>query len=400
MTVGIIRLWRYLAGYVVLAVRCPAPEKFINLLRSRGLRVWEARVAGRTLQVSMPAADFPFVRDIARVTSARVRVRLRVGWPFVWKRLRRRQFLVAGPLLVAAALYAFSSFIWFVEVSGAEIVEERIILAAAADLGLSSGAWKGRLSPERLARELPLQVEGLSWATIRIRGTVAVIEVAERVRRIEPEEYAARAGTELVAARDGQIETFIIIAGLPAVGEKATVRAGDVLVRPWPPAPGKPPEARAVVRARCWRQAEAEVARVETYYHRTGRAYHRLAVRVGGRTCIIRGGRAPAFELYEAVEAVRGRLWRNQQPTVEILQVVFWELAATRVERPRNEALALAREIARHEALSRVAPGIKVLREHFEIVTDDEAAIRVRVVVETLEDIARPGAHEPRDGGG
>lgn len=386
----IVRLWRFLAGYVLLSVECRTPEKFINLARSNGLRAWDIRITGQKLTLCLPVSDFFAVRALARMAFARVRIRGKFGLPFLWRRARRRSVFIIGPILVGAVLFAFSSFVWFVEITGAEILEQRVILEGAARLGLRPPAWKGRLNPKQLGINLPLEVNGLAWAAVEIHGTVAIIEVVEKQRPKEPQQYVAEMSREVVATRDGLVQVVIIMAGLPLVTEGQVVKAGDVLITPWSASPDKPPIASGIVRARCWNEAQADVLLEETHYHRTGKAYHRLAVRIGDREIILKGWKPPPFAVYEAAETVKGPLWRNRGPTVELVETVFWELQAEKSVRSREEALSLAREKARHEALRTISPGVKVLREYFEVIPVDDRTIRVKVVVETLEDIARP----------
>ena len=386
----IVRFWRFLAGYVLLSVECRNPEKFINLARARGLRVWDIQFTGQRLTLCLPLADFFTVRPLARIVSARVKIEGKFGLPFLWRRVRHRAVFILGPILVGTVLFTFSSFIWFVQVTGAETLEEMAILDGAAKLGLHPPTWKGSLDTGNLATSLPLEVDGLAWAAVEIHGTVAIIQVVEKQRPKEPAQYASEMASEIIATRDGLVQTVIVMAGLPVVGEGAVVKAGDVLIKPWPPGPDRSPIAAGIVRARCWNEAEGEAYLQETHYHRTGKALHRLAIRLGGREVILKGWKEPPFATYEAAESVKRPFWRNQGPAVEVVQTVFWELQAEKSVRSREEALSLAREKARHEALRNVTPGVKVLREYFEVIPADDRAIRVKYVVETLEDIARP----------
>lgn len=396
----IIQFWRFLAGYVLLSVESRTPEKFINLVRANGLRAWDIRVTGEKLTLCLPVSDFFAVRGLSHLAPARVKILGKFGLPFLWRRARRRTiFIVIGPILVGLMLFAFSSFVWFVEVTGAEIVEQGAILDGAARLGLRPGAWKGQLNLKQLGTDLPLEVPGLGWAAVEIHGTVAIIEVAEKQRPKEPQQYADEMSRDVIATRDGLVQSVMIMAGLPLVHEGQVVKAGDILIHPWPPAPGRPPIAAGIVRARCWNESEAEAALEETHYHRTGKVYRRLAVRIGGREVILKGWKPPPFAVYEAAETAKGLFWRNHAQVVEVVETVFRELQAEKSVRSREEAVSLAREQARREALRTVTPGVRVLREFFEVIPVDERTVRVKVVVETLEDIARPKPLKELPGG-
>ena len=396
----IIQFWRFLAGYVLLSVESRTPEKFINLVRANGLRAWDIRVTGEKLTLCLPVSDFFAVRELSHRAPARVKILGKFGLPFLWRRARRRTvFIIVGPVLVGLLLFVFSSFVWFVEVTGAELVEQAVVLDGAARLGLYPGAWKGHLNLKQLGTDLPLEVPGLGWAAVEIHGTVAIIEVAEKQRPKEPEQYADEMSREIVATRDGLVQSVMIMAGLSLVNEGQVVKAGDVLIHPWPPAPDKAPIAAGIVRARCWNESVVEAALEETHYHRTGKVYRRLAIRIGSKEVILKSWKPPPFTVYEAAETVKGLFWRNHAQVVEIVETVFRELQAEKHIWSREEAVSLAREAARREALRTVTPGVKILREFFEVYPVDERAVRVRVVVETLEDIARPKPLKELPGG-
>ena len=109
------RLWRFLAGYLVVSVQGPFLERFLNLAIKRGFAVWQIERQEHELRLRMEIEDFFAIRPVARLTHARVRIVRRAGLPFIAMRLQRRRALMASALFFCIVLYTLSSFIWFVD---------------------------------------------------------------------------------------------------------------------------------------------------------------------------------------------------------------------------------------------------------------------------------------------
>lgn len=407
----LLSLYRYLSGYLDVAITGPRPERLVNLAVAAGMDLWDLRRQADRVTGRLLLADFRAIRPLAREARCRVRIRRRRGLPFLARRLLARRALVAGGLLSAAALLWFTSHIWVVEVRGAELVDARAIRAGAARLGLRPGVLRWEVDPQRVAQRLPQLVPDLGWVAVRTRGTRAVIEVVER-HVIQAPPPAGR--VDIVAAKNCIIDNVVAFWGLARVKPGEVVEPGQTLIEgvfarhsqppmrtPWTDMANWPPppdlivsegRARGVAWGRCFYQHYEEVPLYTEERVPTGRKATRIVLRLGEKEILLKGERTPPFPLYD-VQRRTARMpgWRNWVPPVEISTETLTEVTLRRAPR--------APEAASREALDRfleriqwhLTPGTDQVtaRQVSELVRTPEY-LGLHLLVETREEIGRP----------
>ena len=125
-------------------------------------------------------------------------------------------------------LLVFSSlFVWDITVSGNETIPESVILDAMEENGLRLGAFIPSLDTERIEGVVILEVDGISFISVNLRGTVANVELRERADNTEIVDIESP--SNLVASRDGQISALEITGGVSKVKLGEIVKKGDLL---------------------------------------------------------------------------------------------------------------------------------------------------------------------------
>ena len=152
-----------------------------------------------------------------------------VGLPAFLYRHRRRAGMLLG-LLAAIFLTVLSQrFVWDVRVYGNESMSAGEVIAELRDCGFGVGSYIPGLSAPALENRVLIASERISWISIRMDGTVAVVQVIEEVEA-PPAEENKGCPANLVAARDGQIEYWQIYRGQPVIVVGQAVREGELLV--------------------------------------------------------------------------------------------------------------------------------------------------------------------------
>ena len=395
----VIALRRFLAGYLVISIHGAATEKFINLAGGLGFPLWDI---GRETGSAVFRADvdsYYALSRLARKTGCRLRIVRKAGWPFFYSRLRRRRGLLLGLGLFVGVLYFLSSFILFIRVEGAETLGRERIMIAAEKAGLRPGILKTGIDKERLAAKLMFHEPELAWVGINVRGTLLLIEVVEKNRPPAGNDRPAH----LVAAKDGLIVDLLLVTGEARVRPGETVRRGQLLIEgvlspgTYPVAP-LPARARGEVWARVWYSGYGEVALQEPVVTRTGRRAVTWAVVVSGKE-VLRVGRGGTPFLHFDVETDKQRLPERIAPLpVEIITTIKYELHLQVHELNPEQALALAAERARNQAELQLPDGVEPRHIDLQqIKTENDQLVRVRYVLETLENIA---IIENTEGGG
>jgi len=402
----------WLQGYLVIHVTGEAPERFVNMAASRGIYLWDVeRVRNGAVMLKVHLKAVKPLRHIARRTRCRFRIRQRLGLPFYFAALRRRKALALGALLFLTALYFLSSFIWFVEVKGNHKLDSSQVLQAAGQAGLRRGTFKWNIDPAAVENKIVEQLPLVSWSGVYIKGTKVTIEVAERIVPAEENNRPAH----IVAKKMGVIKEVLVINGRQAVKEGDTVSKGQVLISgeilpveepveiesDKKAEPSKPPvfvHAKGIARARVWYDGYSEVSLVETGKRPTGREETRVSIKFKGKEIILSGSPNEPFEQYETKTFIsRTPQWRNLTLPVELITVKYFELADFKEERSRAAARRIAEERA-YTAATRDMPGDARIQDRWveEVATgDSDKLVRVKVVVETVEDIGEEAFFKP-----
>jgi similar to stage IV sporulation protein len=213
-------------AYLTVQIKGPDLERFLNTCTREGILLWDTYRYPSLLIVHMHPRDFFKLKQITYRTGWQIKIIERKGVWFVLSRLTKRKALAMGGLVALLAWYFLSSFIWFVTITGVDRVEKNDILAIAAQFGLAPGRLKAEVDKEEVKRNLLINLDDLIWAGVEIKGTHAVISVAERST---PQVEASKPG-HIIAGRDGVIESIMVIEGTGMVKENDTVKKGQILI--------------------------------------------------------------------------------------------------------------------------------------------------------------------------
>ena len=151
------------------------------------------------------------------------------GLPFVLNRYRCRYGIYLGIILSAAILLYSSLFLWEVNVTGNKNISETEILKVLSAHGVGVGTYIPSLDADRTAEYILLDYSPLSSLAINVKGTVATVDVIERVP--VPEDTFPKEGyCNLVASHDGIITNVVAAEGHPEVKIGQIVTEGQLLI--------------------------------------------------------------------------------------------------------------------------------------------------------------------------
>lgn len=246
-------------------------ERFMNTLQKEGVPLLSARRADRrTLECACYLRDLPRVRQLAGEKGWRVTRERPAQLAAVLGALRRRPGALLGAALALAAALVLSQFVWRVEINGAGPYRADIA-AYLEEAGYVPGARRDALDTSALERNLTLRYPEVAWFHAYVSNVTLVVDVTRGVPM--PELPSAQPG-DVVALRDGIVDSVRVYAGTAAVQAGDAVRAGQVLIRGEERgADGTfvPVAARGAVIARCWLTHTVEMSLLEIHSEETGR---------------------------------------------------------------------------------------------------------------------------------
>jgi len=134
--------------------------------------------------------------------------------------------MLAGAVVCVSTLAVLSGRIWTIEVAGNNRVETAQILQAAQEEGVRQGAKRKDLDVTEINNSLLQTLDGVSWLSVNIRGTGAVIEVREELLFDAAKDDTPQ---DIVARKTGQLRVLEVYSGKPHAGVGDTVLEGGVI---------------------------------------------------------------------------------------------------------------------------------------------------------------------------
>ena len=225
----IARLFRYIFGYVIFCGQGGFNDRFINLCAVKRILLWDVSLVDNTLKAKIRIKDFIKLRVVARKTGVKIRITEKCGIPFYIRKHRDRVGLLIGAGIFVFFVTMMNNFVWCIQSESSERFSRQQIIDAAEKAGLHYGVLVKNFDEEKAAREIYKAFEGeLSWVKVNIKGSLAVIDFRDKVKKLETEEKGEAAN--IVADFDGVILSDETYLGSKNKSKGDTVRKGEVLI--------------------------------------------------------------------------------------------------------------------------------------------------------------------------
>jgi similar to stage IV sporulation protein len=371
-------LTSFLKGAVRVEVSGKNPERLVNLCLDNGIPIWDLRSQDGKVYLTMPLKHYLSIRPIARRAKCVSRVRRRMGLPFFIAKTKRRQsFLLACMLAMVVFMYVSGS-VWGIRVKGAYSLDDEEIIKSAESYGLKVGARKSTVSTKDVEAGLIRDIPQLSWAYVHFQGSLAVIELVEKVRPDAP------LPGDVVASREGLVTSVLVLSGTPVVKVGQTVKKGDLLIV------GNSQDgiegARGSVMAKTWYEVYREVSLCQSKPVRTGRKSEATVVRVKNREIFL-PTTSYMFEWYEVEEYPKAKMNLPYLGEVSAFNLVMYEINWEE----RSIAQEEARQIAEKQVLESLRRQLPSTAEMVDLSCEVETAgadmLAFRFVACVIEDI-------------
>ena len=227
MYIGI--LLRLIFGYVRIEIEGYYIERFINICQNKKILIWNLkRQKGVKLYLNIGIKDFKKLKNIARKTNCKIKIKKKKGIPFILHRYKKRKIFAIFLILIALAIYTSSKYVWNIEVQVEDNLKIEQIEEDLADLGLRKGVLKSKIETDKLINELRLKRNDISWIGINLKGTnviVKAVKADEKPDLLDDSDYC-----NIVASKSGIITKIIAQNGTAVVNVGDEVNEGDILI--------------------------------------------------------------------------------------------------------------------------------------------------------------------------
>ena len=223
------RIVNFFAGSVTVEVKGSYPERFLNLCARNGIGFWNMENCSLgVLRITVRAGNFRKLRPVAKKSMCRLHIVSKSGLPFLKKRVRKRDALIAGCAVFCLVAWIFTSFVWSVKVDGFDGLDEQKLLDRLSEEGLRIGAMHRKIDTENLRNSVLIDMPELSYIYVNFNGAEA--RVIARPRKSAPEILEENVPCDIIADKDGIIESITVKSGNPEVKRGEAVIRGQMLV--------------------------------------------------------------------------------------------------------------------------------------------------------------------------
>lgn len=211
-------------------LECAADDliPMLNILLSMGESYSNIRSEDGLASVDISQVSAKRALALCHSSGIEARSVLLSGLPYYFARLLSRPGIIAGLVAALLILGVGSSVLWDVRVEDNEFIAQDEVKALLAEYGVKPGARISSLDVGDIQTRIERDSKDIAWISVNVIGTVAYVEVIAEIKEPTADD-AAGDGVNLVAARDGVIVGYELIAGEPTVEIGRTVRKGELI---------------------------------------------------------------------------------------------------------------------------------------------------------------------------
>lgn len=372
-------LEKFKIGRITLEVSVPVPEKFLNLLWNKGIRVkYVNKININTLRLEIGYGEYEEVEKAAKKCKGKIHIVGREGLIFLIIKVKRQISLIAGIIVFLGGLYLLSTHLWAIEITTKENVAPFEIRKELADLGIKPGLSKNDINVYTLEKKLEDINSNILWIRVRIEGSTLKVVIEEKI--IPPNISKVAVLGDCVAKMDGEIKRIYIKSGTSNVEPGKMVKEGDVLIKGIEGKEGGEYSvaAKGTVIANTFYEKEMEIKTSGTKLEKTGKKDQDIYLEFFNRKIYLKKA-INNFKYYDIIDNNKGF----------INQVTYFEREKNEIKINKEEAIVDARVELEKSLFKSLSNDAKISNRDIHIEDMGNGLIRVKVMFLVEQDIAR-----------
>ncbi|MDD3367806.1 MAG: sporulation protein YqfD [Lachnospiraceae bacterium] len=306
-----IRLIRFIKGYVEIEVYGFALERFLNLCSVRNLFIWNIKIQENSGTLCISLQGFFQLKDIVRKSRTRVVIRGRYGLPFLIQKYKKRIIFILGIPLCLIFCFYMNLFIWLFDFSGNSRLSDEALESFLQDQNITIGMKKTDLDLEELEQLIRKSYHYITWTSAKLNGTRLIIQVKENA--VTEKVKTNEAGSNLIAEKKGKIISIVTRKGVPLVKSGDQVEPGQILVSGMIPVVADdetlvgeyPVQADADIILEYVQKYNKNLDALYVKKTYTGRSYKRYVLQSGTDEFVLPVGASKRFKLGEQVKTIK-----------------------------------------------------------------------------------------------
>ncbi len=224
----LLRILRFLIGYLKVEVSGFAPERFMNLIIKNDIVVWDVETVESGYIFYTGRYNFLKMKPYLKKTNTKIKVVKKYGFPYFLKKNKKRVAFLIGFGICICITYIFSLFVWEVRIHGEQKIVKEDMLTYIEEKHVPLGTLKSKIHCDTLEKKLRMQYDEISWISCELKGTCLNIYIEEGTATIIDEKNDTPG--DIVASKDAEITKMITREGTPVVKVKQKVKKDEILI--------------------------------------------------------------------------------------------------------------------------------------------------------------------------
>ena len=320
-------IYLYLTGYVEILVEGFFVERFINICRTQKIFLWDLKREKNTiLEMKIGLSDFKKIKQIAKKTKSRMKIKEKKGIPFFIHRYRKRKFFAITLLVIAILIFILTRFIWNIEINGLVNIDKNELLEQLKENKIDIGKSISKIDSQNIINQIMLLRDDIAWMGIEVKGTNAIINIVEAEKK--PNIIDFNTPCNIIATKDGIITKINVQNGTARVNVGDTIKENDLLVEGVMEGQytgNRNVHAQADIFAKVWYTKEKTASLIEEYYTKTGEIQNCYKIKFNNFAINLNKG-VSKFENYDTMCSNKKiKLFSNLYIPVEVEKITYKE---------------------------------------------------------------------------
>lgn len=331
------------------------------------------------------------MRPLVRKTDCSVKIQSKHGLSQLLFRYKKRKWFFFGAILFILMMFVCDRFVWDIKIVGNETTDTNVIIENLKECGLKKGALRSLLDEKEIKNEMLIKMPELSWIWPDLGGSKVIVTVKEKL--LAPEIFDMEDYKNIVASKDGVIESMIVKSGNPMVKIGDTVICGDVLVsgvlESQKDLAPRYVQADAEVYAAVWYEKSKAVSRDYIIKRETGRQEKKYTFKIGGLKIKLFADNEPEFDKYMTEDKYFEFAPFGISSGISVESKIYREVDEIVKKQSLDSVISDGVLSLKAEIEKEASPNSKLcFTEESEEIIDEDTAI-VTVVAQYIENIAK-----------
>ena len=176
----------YIRGYYVISIEGINIEKFLNVLIRNKINIYDVkRINNTKMEFKVDRKDFKEFKEIYRNSKYDVKVKQKMGLPFLAKRIYKYKGMWICAIISLVILMSTSLFVTDIYIQAPEGIDKVEVRKELAKAGVKPGVYKKGIDRKEVRDYVMSKFNDIAYVSINVKGTNIFVTVTKKDESLE-----------------------------------------------------------------------------------------------------------------------------------------------------------------------------------------------------------------------